>query len=102
MGKPIMTRELEISVLPLISEKKREAGSWVQSPTANDLMTHVMNLPLEPKRTGFVELLAWWTHGDLGRVGAEREHGSSTSFPYNLYASLPSGCSELYPFIINK
>ena len=74
-------------------------------PKANDLINHeyVMKSPWKHKRTGFKELLSWWTQGDLGRVGLGE--GTEVPWPFPLPCPMhlfPLAVPELYPFIINQ
>ena len=65
---------------------------------------YVMKPLLKPKRTGFGELLGWWTRGDAGRVAClERAWKLCTPFPtpcpmHLFHLAVPN----LHPFIINQ
>lgn len=62
------------------------------------ICTYVRKSPSKPRRIGFRELLGCWTCGDTGRMTHLESHGSYVTLPHTLpYASLPSGCSWVYP-----
>lgn len=59
------------------SGEGRGTGDWVRLPVASGSVSYayVMKPPQNPKRTGFVELLGWWTLGGAGRVALSERAG---------------------------
>lgn len=80
----------------LLEDESITSGHWFNQPC----LCNAAFIKIWKDR--FWSVFGWWTCEGTGKMVCLRGHGSAMHFPHPLiYISLPSGCSVLYPFMIN-